>query len=213
MAKASKTATQPVWHPDFRIPDELPDIKPIRTTFLINLVCLMLFLVLAGYYVFNQIRVGELRTELADLQEQVREARPGSAQAVRGAREFSQLAKVPDDLIVFEESVYNIPAIILALSEACPDNVMYRELNLAHQLVSGRRRLQGRYLNITLSAFLQGQTNDDVQQIDVFAEKIRNLPILQDKIKTLEVPELRPEPTVEHRFAFTVSIQLKTIEP
>lgn len=31
-----KQKSHPNWHPDFRLQEELPDIKPIRTDFLVN---------------------------------------------------------------------------------------------------------------------------------------------------------------------------------
>jgi len=48
-ARGKKKKDFPAWHPDFRVTDDLPDIKAVRTDFLINIGSVGLALALLVY--------------------------------------------------------------------------------------------------------------------------------------------------------------------
>lgn len=213
MAKASKTKTEPIWHPDFRIPDELPDIKPIRTTFLVNFIVFLLFLFLAGYYTFQNLRVQDLEKQVDQGEAQVAARRPDERKAVELDKEFRGEIDVVNDVVRFGNGVYDLREIIIALSEACPENISWRKLSLTHEPDVQRRRIIGRRLLIQFEAILHGKEAEDIFLVEEYSEQLRQLPIFEDVL--VRVDNSRPSVVEEgrFRFAFTVTIRLKRTSP
>ena len=67
-----KQKSHPNWHPDFRLQEELPDIKPIRTDFLVNGIAWALAVFLIFGVVQREIGAASTRGRLADTQEQIK---------------------------------------------------------------------------------------------------------------------------------------------
>lgn len=75
--KAPPLAPAPAWRADFRRREELPDLKVVRTGFLLNYGAVALAVGLAAFAISNEIEYAELRHEISGLE-------AGSAGAVAG---------------------------------------------------------------------------------------------------------------------------------
>ncbi len=208
MAKAPKVTQEPVWHPDFRVAEHLPDVKVVRTTFLINFICIVALVSVLGFWFYVESRLGELSSQLAATEDQLQQLRPEQNRATVANRKFDEAAAFANDLNIFANGVYNIPAITAAIAEACPENVFFRSFQADHEIVMNGRNMAGRRLVLTFEGVLQGDNVRDVAQIQTFGETLKELPIFAGKVETLEIPS----PTTAgqpFRFNFSVVIRLQ----
>jgi len=116
--------TQPVfapnWHPNFRNTELLPDLKVIRTSFFVNLVCVtvasaaMLFTVFREYTAFN-IRADISRSEL-----RVDASKEQNAKLLAMNREFSEANRKFVDATHFVASPVVASDLLVALSKSLP---------------------------------------------------------------------------------------------
>ena len=79
--KASVVAA-PVWHPNFRIVQRLPDTKPIRTIFFINSAAVMVAVGLALYIGYYEVGLRALRTDTDSAISELGQNKPASDEAV-----------------------------------------------------------------------------------------------------------------------------------
>lgn len=84
-----KAVATPAWHPNFRLVGELPDIKAVRTTFLLNFVSVVLVLVV-GFVLFQrETALNQMRDQTEYWQNVVDSNRNRYNEALRQQREFA----------------------------------------------------------------------------------------------------------------------------
>ncbi len=75
-------ASLPSWHPDFRVLDRLPDIKPVRTIFFINGAAVLVALALAIYVGYREVALWTLRQDTVAVETEVNNNKVASRKAV-----------------------------------------------------------------------------------------------------------------------------------
>ncbi len=67
---------QPYWHPNFRMPSTLPDIKVVRTDFIVNFIAVLVLVVVAFFVLQREYRAYVMRGSIAGLERRIQEAEP-----------------------------------------------------------------------------------------------------------------------------------------
>lgn len=67
-----KKDVQPYWRPDFRIPASLPDIKVVRTDFIINFIVITILVIVAAFVLQREYRAFAMRGTIDDLERRIR---------------------------------------------------------------------------------------------------------------------------------------------
>lgn len=214
MAKSGKNTIEPNWHPDFRITESLPDIKVVRTTFLVNFIMISVALVLAMLVALREVNLISKSSQISQLEQDISQRRADNTQAIRTNKEYQAESALAKDVATFYENVYDIPEIFKALSNACPDNIYFQSMAFSHDLVytggKRNRKVGGRTLEIKLGGVMQGRNNDDVTQINDFRTQIQELDIWNGKLKSISIPE--PKGTaIPFQFEFNLTINLKQL--
>jgi hypothetical protein len=86
----AKTVAPPAWHPDFRLAGELPDIKAVRTTFLLNALAVVFVLVAGLLFYQRETMLNQMRDQTEYWQTVVDSNRARYTEALRQQREFSE---------------------------------------------------------------------------------------------------------------------------
>jgi Tfp pilus assembly protein PilN len=214
MAKGNKTLAQPHWHPDFRIAETLPDIKVVRTAFLVNFLVVALALGLVGYFVFTELERSALETELAETAERIAGLQPADRKAISLNKTFKTKQTLPEDLLRFYQTAYEVVPMVEAISQAIPDNVLLTTLSVDNKNLieeKGRRQFfRGRQGVIQLQGVLQGSSSQDVSQIIELRNQLEALPVLEGKIENISNSTPRPGDS-PYSYTFTITILLKTL--
>jgi hypothetical protein len=113
--------TMPAWHPNFRIPERLPDTKAVRTSFFINGLAIFIVMALLVYAGVREYNLYTLRSDAASALSAVEARKPVSDRAIVLYKNFQEEEKkilaLQDFLSV---SRYTVSDFILQLGGSLP---------------------------------------------------------------------------------------------
>lgn len=129
MAK-NKKEVQPNWRPDFRIHSTLPDIKVIRTDFIINFIAVTLVLV-AGFYVLQrEYRTLSLRDTIDELERQVRVAEADDNRYLDLSSRFREKAKHVREVELFYTAPFLVHELVAELAMMRLEDLIFSRISL-----------------------------------------------------------------------------------
>lgn len=108
------------WHPDFRIGDQLPDTKTVRTQFFINILAIGVAATLALYVGWREWGVASLNSELAGLEQQILQITPASDAAAKIYKSFQAEEKKFKEAYQLVATKFDLPIFMLRLGELMP---------------------------------------------------------------------------------------------
>lgn len=156
--KRNKKNMQPAWRPNFVNQSELPDIKVIRTNFIINMVAAALALSMVFVLAKREYSAAALETTIDRLEERIAGAEAADKKNLELSREFKQAAEYILEVGRFSEAPFSPHELLYHLSVIQPDDVIYRSINLSegtegkgkNRVITYRVNLNGDAKNLTV---------------------------------------------------------------
>ncbi|MFP4281300.1 MAG: hypothetical protein ACLFR7_01700 [Opitutales bacterium] len=127
--RKSKKASHPLWRPDFRDVESLPDIKVIRTDFLLNLVCVSLALILLGYFFVQEYRAMSLQASIESLSGDIRDNAAINQENLRMSAAFRRLEGRMEEFVRFHNVPVSPDELLTDLARMQPDPVTLASTN------------------------------------------------------------------------------------
>lgn len=154
----SKKNFQPNWRPNFVRASDLPDIKVIRTGFIINFVCIVLMLAVGFYVMQREYRAHVIRQTIEIMEQRIRVAEPDDAINLRLNQEFRAAAAHILDLEKFATAPFLIQDFLVQLTQMRPEKLIFKQISVseaaqkegAKQTVIYRINLTGEVSSLTL---------------------------------------------------------------
>jgi len=205
--RRNKTTEHPSWRPDFRDAENLPDIKAIRTDFLLNLVAVSIAIGLFGLFAYREYRSIGLRDGIEGLKENIETNRALDRENVRMSNEFKTLQESMDEVIRF----HNVPVLphtlLVDLAAIQPDAVILRSVNC-----NGTVERQGKKAIVRYQLILTGTVEDREnlpasQVITDYRAALAQLPALAPYFLESEQPGFDRDPSLG-LFNFTIRVTL-----
>ena len=134
----SKKDIQPFWRPNFVNRSELPDIKVIRTDFIINFIAIMLALGVTFFYLQQEYRAHILKGAISDAEEEIRDASAQDAENLKLSQSFLDSAKYVVEVERFLESPFRIHEFLYDLARIKPDDLIYKSISLSESAAPKR---------------------------------------------------------------------------
>lgn len=153
--KRSKKEVTPNWHPNFRIAEDLPDIKPIRTGFLINVAAVSICLILAYLFIQQEVKRMTLGNAIQTTRATVQETQATNSANLRKSADFVREAKKMEDLSEFYDSPVTAYNFLLDLSEIRPEGLIFDSITFREIETIVRRQVQKTY-----ELAINGKTKD-----------------------------------------------------
>lgn len=202
---AKKTEIQPYWRPDFRNPATLPDIKVVRTDFIVNgiaLGVLLLALFLVGQ---RELAIRGLNGSLEKLQSEVQGAQAEDKASVALSGRFRTAGKSFEDLERFYQMPFRAHELLNELNALRAEELIFVNVNFAE--TSERKGKKGplspRY-NVTLRGEVRGLT-----VLDDYVNALRDSEVLNVAGFTLKVTENPQQRNAETGlYPYTIQIVL-----
>lgn len=113
----------PLWHPNFRNYERLPDTKTVRTAFFVNVVAGGIAACLVLYAVFNELKLRQLSQQIADSQQQIDSRKAQNDQALKLSQAFAEEEKKLSEAIAFTSMAMHPTEFILLLGETLPKDI------------------------------------------------------------------------------------------
>lgn len=172
MKTPKKVRQEPPWHPNFRNPESLPDIKVVRTDFLVNFAAVALASLFLIFFLYREIAVMGVSSDIADLERQRAEMAPGDARLVEEAREFGEQRPLYDDLERFFDAPLLVYRLFQDLALIRPEAMAFERVSYLERNVKVEDALVRRY-----EIEVVGQTRN-LEVIEMFKDRIASLPYL-----------------------------------
>lgn len=198
----------PAWHPEFRIPEELPDIKAVRTDFLINISAIGLALVLLVGLIYREATISGLESDLTSLQAEKSRIESDNSKAVALYKKFMARKLVYDDLEKFYDAPVNLPRFLNDIADIRPANISFEEISYQEIEESVReKKSKSSKLERTYRIFLRGQTRD-LQEIDELKEALDSLPYLSEVESEIREGS-NPRNPMLNTFGFSIEVRFQ----
>ena len=166
-----KKEIQPHWRPNFVDPAELPDIKVIRTGFIINFVAVTFALVVTFWLIQREYQARALSQTIATMEQQIAVAKAVDSENLALSRDFRKVAEHIIEVGKFLEVPIEPHDFFVSLSKIKPDDLLFRSISLGEEV------------------FKVGNKNQLGYRISISGDA-KSLTVLDDFKNTLESGEL-----------------------
>lgn len=182
MAK-KKLEIHPHWRPDFRIPDTLPDIKVIRTDFIVNSLSVLLALLVAVYVIQREYGIYAVNSTISDMRQQVESSDSANRASLAMSAKFIKAAAEIQEL----EKFYKVPILahhlITELARLKPDGLIFNAIKFDESLVK-----VGKNSSVIYQVDLSGLVRDPLN-LEAFKAQISESEVLDVDGYEIEVRE------------------------
>jgi hypothetical protein len=142
-SESAEPPAPPSWHPNFRIRETLPDVKPVRTAFFVNGAAILVATSLATYVGIAEWQLHTLKTQLAQTQAQINRDKPASDQAVALFKKFQAEEARANEVAAFVKSKPLVSELVLRLARTLPANIAIDSLDLRDAGLTMRLAVRG----------------------------------------------------------------------
>lgn len=171
-----KKDKSPPWHHDFRMAEHLPDIKAVRTDFIVNVVAFLLAGLLVLSLVYREIRSMGLRDSIASQQAEMAEIKPQHDEIVELNRSFMERKRLYDDIVKFFDEPVDPTGFLFDVADIRPEAVAFQQISFVEEQVTRRVNREEQIRRVYRMNFT-GQTKDP-QAVEVFKSRLAALPYL-----------------------------------
>lgn len=120
----------PLWHPNFRNYERLPDTKHVRTAFFVNAVAGGIAACLLLYTGFNELRIRTLNQQVAEAQQQIDAKSTQNAEALRLSQVFGEEERKLTEAVGFTSIAIPPSEFIVLLGETLPKEISIEFLDM-----------------------------------------------------------------------------------
>lgn len=175
--KKTQAAFAPNWHPNYRHVESLPDLKPIRTSFFVNVLCITMA---TGALIFTSHReflMRNVRVEINLAQERIEFAREQNHQLLEQSRVFSETRDKFATAAKFSAVPVAASTLLTALARSLPDNMDFASVSYENEVLVLRGTIRGASENAStrLSAYLDVLREDEVVGSHFLDVELKNL--------------------------------------
>jgi hypothetical protein len=120
----------PLWHPNFRNYERLPDTKVVRTTFFINAASIMVALLLLLWVGFREFKIHELGQQITDAQGEIDKNQKQNNEAIRLSAVFAEQDKKLADAEAFARMPLSPLDFVLTLGRTLPKEIQIESADI-----------------------------------------------------------------------------------
>lgn len=221
-----KGKTQP-WFFDFRITQTLPDIKFIRTNFILSFVSLFFFLGCLGFFFYDRMSLNEKEDKARRLTAEVNSFASGNKENLELSARFLENQNPLKEFSSFYEGELPLAYLLESLSRGCPDDLAFSQVSYFMQRVpknpeeGGRRRGRRRKSKdpvemikkgqVVLSGAVRGSAQEALVLLDDYKRLLQAMPIIRDQVASIAVvPQGRAESSQFINFSITINLNLSS---
>jgi hypothetical protein len=167
VSKAKKNV-QPHWRPNFVNASELPDIKAIRTGFIINFVAVVLLLLVGFFVMKREYEAYALANEIEKMEQRIRVADAGDKASLKLSRDFRDLAAHVAELEKFYATPVMAHEFLTEITKMRPEELIFKQISLVEsiekegttQTVIYRINISGEVRSLTILDEFKGELSD-----------------------------------------------------
>jgi len=185
-----KKVVQPAWHPNFRNVETLPDIKAIRTDFVINYGVILLAATLLVFFLKNEFSIMAVGRENKDFETKISENTGINNNNLKLSGQFGNLSKEIAELSEFTNVPIKPSDLLLKFTEIKPEEMLFHSISYnTHTIrLDSRKSAPGKQISIRSTVI--GTPASVTQLVTEFVETLQNLEIIQESVQKVELQSL-----------------------
>lgn len=126
----AQPATAPLWHPNFRNFERLPDTKVVRTAFFVNAAAIFVALSLLLALGYREYRLSSLREQIAAAQQTIDKNQKQNAEALRLSKQFADDEKKLLEAAAFVRLPMTPSEFVVLLGQTLPKEIAIESADL-----------------------------------------------------------------------------------
>ncbi len=205
-----KKIVQSAWHPNFRNVETLPDIKAIRTDFIINWGIVLVAAVLLMFFLKNEIAALSVGRSIKEFETKISENTGKNNNNLRLSGEFGTLSKKISELTDFVKAPVTPSIFLLTFAQVKPEEMLMQSISYDSQTIDLGNRKTAPGKLVTLQSTVNGTPAAVTQLVTEYVETIKNLDIIKESVHKVELQSLERD---ENLGLFNCSIRVELIPP
>lgn len=133
----------PNWHPSFRDSATLPDLKVVRTSFFVNLICVTVASAGLLFTAFREYTAANIRADIRQKTAQIEESQAQNNRLLAMNREFSEASKKFSEAAAFVRAPVVASDLLAALSSSLPGNMDFTSVGYDNEQLTLRGTIRG----------------------------------------------------------------------
>ncbi len=198
------------WHPNFRVAEALPDIKPVRTGFLVNSVAVTLAVMALAYLLYITAQIISVNRVANKYQASIDEAQKENSKYLALSNAFFRDSKRLQEVTKFYGPNVSPVQLMNSVAAARPENIWLETVQLNPYSVEPKPGQRVPTLQLVITGTITGEAKD-LESLDSFVKKIISAPVLKDRIadpiKDPKIDPPRREGPNLFKFSFTVVLK------
>ncbi len=134
---------QPYWRPDFRDPATLPDIKVVRTDFLVNVFSVVVLALITVFVLQREYRAWALKGRIASLEEEIRLAEPDDRIYIKQSEQFRDAGKYILEMNTFYDVPFYAHELMVELARLKQEELLFTEVSMSEEIATRSKRTPG----------------------------------------------------------------------
>ncbi len=203
----NKKGLYPNWRPNFRDPGLLPDVKVVRTHFLLNFLAVVACFGFAGAIIYTEFTVRSAAESVEFVEENIARNQGRNTELVRMSGEFSKESQSVEQLTRFFDLPFTYSEVLRAVAETRPRPVVFNSFSF-----SSLSEKRGRVDVLRYRIQIQGTVTDvegalAPETANQFRDELSQLPGLAGKVESSRLSSFNrtENPAV---FNFTIQMML-----
>lgn len=201
----------PNWRPDFRDNDALPDVKAVRTNFMVNLVAMAVAIILGVMLGIKEFEAMSLQGDIARLEAGIQKDSANNRNALKLSGQFEKESPKIEDLVSFYKGYQSPLEAILLICKSRPETIALNSLSVSKwsKNIGTQRKPNLVYMpQISLKGVLKGESVEALQELDKYKATLEELEAFKDKLESIDVSQPKRNPSLG-MFEFSIVIKLK----
>ena len=199
------------WHPNFVDQAALPDIKVIRTNFLLNLIAVGVVLGFGFFIIQKELAYREVSSEIARQTEVIAQRESANQKALSTSRQFQTVAQKFVEIGTFKEGPIAPEELLLKIASLRPldlilSDLSYEEIEVEVAGTGKNKKNKTRRMNYTIE--LSGEARS-LEVLNQFKSALRDENFLGDEGYSAELTEsVQARDRVSGVFPFSIEMNI-----
>jgi hypothetical protein len=197
------------WHPNFRVVGTLPDIKVVRTDFVVISAAVTLAVMAMVWMLYVEVCIFQVDRTMRHLQAQIDENNKTNMLYLSQSSKFMHNSKGLQELTKFYAQAVPVMELMNAVLAARPDNILFDSVTLMPTEIVDKSKKHLKTQAVVLTGELTGEA-EDLKALDGMVTQLMASPVLKPRISDpandRKIENRRLGPGV---FKFTITITLQ----
>ena len=191
---------EPLWHPNFRNFERLPDTKVVRTTFFVNAAAIAISLTLALWWGYREYHIRNLAQQVVEAQKQIDDNTKQNKEAIRLSQVFSGEEKKLADAEAFLHSPISVSEFIGLLGQSLPREILIEAVDI--RLADAKNQM------FALRGLVAGSRDQASGSASSYIDLLKNHPKLGAVFDPVTLERLNPDGATG-MLSFDISMKVK----